>query len=400
MTRLLAVAFAVLVWLTGSAPAADSTGIVKRVGAWFKIDNAAAAEWAYSVPDPDNDKRVELRPLFEPLGPAYRIMVIYPRKSTAYDTALSTILKDFAARRLNAELTIANYGNDKAAGAALVEEAERDGYALVYAMGSETVAWLWAEHRDIGVPVVTVCAKDPVQLGQMADYEHGSGTSFAFTSLNVLLDVQLEYLKVLDPGLRNIGILVDATNASAVETQAKPLAKAATALGINAFDVAVTDPEQAKAQLQTLLPEALARMRETDPELAHSLFWITGSTAVFVEIATINALAGKVPVLATVPEVVQAGDDSAVLSIGVSFVSNAQLAAVYGVDILTGKVKPGELRVGIVSPPDIAVSFRRADAIGLKVPFSFFEAATFVYDVDGKPVRAHGRDVAQEQPAS
>ena len=29
------------------------------------------------------------------------------------------------------------------------------------------------------LPVVTVCAKDPVQLGQMKDYDSGSGNNFA-----------------------------------------------------------------------------------------------------------------------------------------------------------------------------------------------------------------------------
>jgi len=40
-----------------------------------------------------------------------------------------------------------------------------------------------------------------------------------------------------------------------------------------------------------------------------------------------------------------------------------------------------------VSPPDIAISFLKAREIGLKVPFSFFETASFVYDYDGRAVR-------------
>lgn len=91
-----------------------------------------------------------------------------------------------------------------------------------------------------------------------------------------------------------------------------------------------------------------------------------------------------------VPEIVRAGDDTAVMSVGVSFESNAHLAAIYGVDVLTGRARPGELKVGIVSPPDIAISFRKARAIGLKIPFAFFEAATYIYDYDGRPVRDNG----------
>jgi len=75
------------------------------------------------------------------------------------------------------------------------------------------------------------------------------------------------------------------------------------------------------------------------------------------------------------------------MAIGISFESNAHLAAIYGVDILQGRVKAGDLKVGVVSPPDIAISFLKAREIGLRVPFSFFESASFVYDYDGHPVR-------------
>ena len=49
-------------------------------------------------------------------------------------------------------------------------------------------------------------------------------------------------------------------------------------------------------------------------------------------------------------------------------------------------------KVGIVSPPDIAINFRKVREIGLAVPFSFFENAAYVYDYDGRMVRgnAHG----------
>lgn len=365
---------------------------MKRIGTWFKIYDDALDHWAVSLPDVNDDQRVLMTRKVAVPGPKRTVMVIYPRKSSAYDVAMTTMLADFATKPLNLDFLAVNFGKDPVRGAKLIEEARAKGHALIYAMGSETVEWMHKSHRDITTPVVTVCAKDPVQLGQMPDYERGSGTAYAFTSLNVLLDVQVEYLRELKPNLKNLAILVDTRNASAVETQARPIAEAVRKLGIDAFDVAVTEPAQAAAQLETLMPQAVARMRRNDPELKDSAFWITGSTSVFVEIATITKHADKVPVLAVVPEVVQAGRDSAVLSIGVSFESNAQLAAVYGAEILTGRAKAGEMKVGVVSPPDIAVNFLRAREIGLKIPFSFFEAATFVYDGAGKAVRVRGQD--------
>jgi putative ABC transport system substrate-binding protein len=121
------------------------------------------------------------------------------------------------------------------------------------------------------------------------------------------------------------------------------------------------------------------------------VFWITGSTTVFAEIATINRHADRVPVLSVATEVVRPGDDSAVLSIGISFESNAHLAAIYAVDVLSGRARAGELKVGVVSPPDIAINFRKARQIGLEIPLSFFESATFIYDYEGRVIRDAGQ---------
>ncbi|RMD60906.1 MAG: hypothetical protein D6826_11260, partial [Alphaproteobacteria bacterium] len=198
------------------------------------------------------------------------------------------------------------------------------------------------------------------------------------------------------PNLKNIAVLVDSKNVSAVETQAKPLARFARRRGIRILNVAVRNPSKARDELADLIPQAVTDMRKNDPSLDNSVFWITGSTSVFNEIATINAYADRVPVLSAVPEVVKAGGDSATLSVGISFQSNAHLAAIYGADVLSGQVRAGELKVGVVSPPDIAINFRKAREIGLRIPFSFFESATFIYDYDGKPVRYNGKSVAMQ----
>ncbi|MDJ0983247.1 MAG: hypothetical protein QNI94_16605, partial [Kiloniellales bacterium] len=152
-------------------------------------------------------------------------------------------------------------------------------------------------------------------------------------------------------------------------------------------------PEKAAQELEKLVARAVAVMRKNDPTLSNSAFWITGSTVVFREISTINENADRVPVLSVVPDVVMPGPNSAVLSIGVSFESNAHLAAIYGADVLQERVKVGDLPVGIVSPPDIAINFLKAREIGLEVPFSFFESASFVYDYEGRIVRDNGKPV-------
>jgi putative ABC transport system substrate-binding protein len=191
----------------------------------------------------------------------------------------------------------------------------------------------------------------------------------------------------LRPTLKNIAILVDSKNVSAMQTQAEPIAKFAAKKGIKVIWGSVQKPAKAREELETIVPEAVKQMQANDPNLTDSLFWITGSTSVFAEVPTINRYAGRVPVISAVPEIVKAGPDTAVLGVGVSFESNGRLAGIYGAQVLGG-AKAGTLKVGLVSPPDMAVSFLKAREIGFRIPFSIFEIASFVYDYDGKPARS------------
>ncbi len=322
-----------------------------------------------------------------------RIVVLFPRQSSAYDAAMNKILDLFSEKKIEAEIRAINFRRDGHRGRRALAEAEAWDAELIFSMGSESTAWLWKHYRDGRIPVVSVCSKDPVLLGQARGYEAGSGTNFAFTSLNMPVEAQMAYLMELKPNLKNLGILVDSKNLSAVETQAKPMLRYAAKRGIRVLYLDVKNPNVAAKELTSLVDRAVTTMRKNDPTLDRSLFWVTGSTAVFREIESINASSDRVPVLSVVPDVVRAGDDSAVLSIGIGFQSNAHLAAIYGIDVLEGRVRVGEVGVGIVSPPDIAINFRKAREIGLKIPFGFLERATFVYDYQGRMVRRNGEAV-------
>ena len=360
---------------------------------WFRYEEEVALTWDFEEVEGDPNRVEITRKYKDPKRDTYKVLVLYPKPSSAYDVAISKILDVLDEKNVNAELTVKNFERDDEVGKAAIAEAEERGYELIFSMGSASTAWLWDNYQGGIVPVVSVCSKDPVTLGQASDYESGSGTNFAFTSLNMPIEVQMAYVLELRPDLKNLGVLVDSKNISAVETQAKPIAEFARQRGIQVLDVTVDDPENAQTELQGLVGNAVATMRKNDPTLDNSVFWITGSTSVFREIRAINSNSDRVPVLSVVPEVVRAGEDSAVLSIGISFESNAHLAAIYGIDVLEDRVDAGELPVGIVSPPDIAINFRKAREIGLEIPFSFFESASFVYDYEGRIVRQNGRPV-------
>jgi ABC-type uncharacterized transport system substrate-binding protein len=379
-----------------AAPAVEKGPTVEPIySRWFKFTPALRETWSFLEVSEDPNVVHMLPKRFEESIARKKVLVLYPRPSSAYDIAISKILKVFDDKALEVELTAVNFDNDDAKGKAALKRAQAGNYDLILSMGSESTAWLWTNYRDGKLPVVTVCSKDPVVLRQSRGYSKGSGTNFAFTSLNMPIDVQMAYVNELKPKLRNIAVLVDSRNISAIETQAKPVADYARSRGIRVLEIAVQDPNNAKAELEKTVRDATAQMSKNDPDLSNSVFWVTGSTAVFKEIATINANAGRAAVLSVVPEIVRGGDDSAVLSIGISFESNAHLAAVYAADVLRGRANAGELKVGVVTPPDIAISFRKARDIGLMVPLSFFEAAGTIYDYEGKAVRVDGVSVTR-----
>jgi putative ABC transport system substrate-binding protein len=360
---------------------------------WFSLRPDAAAAWSVT----ETADRVTLNRVGQ-AGDGRRIVVLYARASSAYETAMSRILDIVVQKHLapTIEVMLADGGIEE--GLAAVRRAEAADAGLIIAMGSEIVEFLAHHYRNGRLPVLTVCAKDPVMLGHLRDYETGSGTNIAFTSLNLPIDTLLAYVTRLRPGLKGVGILVDASNLSAMQTQAAPLAAALRQRGVGATMISIDSPAAARAQLHERIPRAVAQMRQTDPTLSDSVLLITGSTAVFSEIDTINAAAGTLPVLSMVPDVVGPGDSSAVLSIGVSFDSNAHLAALYAIDILYGGVKPGTMKVGVVSPPDIGINFKKAREIGMRIPFPLFEMASRIYDGEGREVRRDGLAVRVPSP--
>jgi putative ABC transport system substrate-binding protein len=275
----------------------------------------------------------------------------------------------------------------------ILESAEAENADLIFSMGSESAQFVHRYYSGGRIPVVTSTNKDPVMLGQVGDYKSGSGTNIAYTSLNIPLDIQRDYLIRLKPELVNIGLLYNRNHVQVMATEVIPIQETFREIGIEVIDIAVSSRETAREELVQRIPEAIAEMRKSDPDLTKSIYWLTSSTAVFSNMDIVSECCEAVPVLSSVPNAVSEGEESAVLAIGIDRRNNAHLAAIYAVKILKAEAQPGELPVGVVTPPDVAINFRVARKIGLKIPFSFFESAAFIYDYDGRLARAFGEVV-------
>lgn len=388
-----AVSLLALVFLC-SALAAHPVQAARPVLDWLEFNERVRASYEI-VAHPSDTARMTAKPKAAGSSAERRILLLIPFASqTAYSISVNAILSTFQERNVPAVFEIWFYDTDPAIASEAVNWAEANAVDLIMPVGSDATEYLHLTYSGGRIPVVTSASKDPVLRGQMPGYQSGSGTNIAYTSNTVPVRLFVSYLRELLPNLHTVAVLYDLSNRSAVETQVDPLHAIASEVGLTVLDVAVRDGLSARADLidgMSAVTEALAGF---EPEFGTTAWIVTGSTSVYREIELINRLGGRMPVIATLPDVVRGGEASAAVSIGVNQSTAVQLAAHYAADVLTGVQVVGALPVGVVTPPDIAISFRAAGRIGLRIPFRFMEAATFIYDYDGRQVRAFGQRVS------
>lgn len=329
-----------------------------------------------------------------------RVLLLIPSASVdAYSMAVNTILRGFHDASISTRFDIWYYGKNEDIAQEALDWAYAEHVDLIISVGSSATSYLANHHTGHAIPAVTSASKDPVASGHVADAAKGSGTNIAYTSINVESDTLVGYLRRLVPELSTIGLLYATSNSSAVLTQVNPLHASADRLGLNIVDITVDDDATASQELEDMLPAGIEQMSRLDPGLAKSILLVTGSTSVYEQISLINKHAKTLPVISMLPDIVRAGEDSALLSIGVNLESALKLSTVYAIQVINGHSDPGEFQVGVVVPPDLAINFRVAERVGVEIPFSFLESSTFIYDMNGEKVVENGQRVADKSTA-
>lgn len=363
-----------------------------QAGTWFQQLHTEQADWRL-VERPGAPWVRQLEPK-HPSNDRERILVFFPKSSSAYNAAMEEMLRTFGGRKRWPSWTLVHYKAMPGLLKRYVRRAEKGQFDLIFAMGSQAAEDLHETYRNGRAPVVTVCAKDPVILGLVEDYTGAPDGNMAYTSLNVPIAAQLSYLRQLRPDLKRVAVVYAERNRSAVQTQVEPLRVIGQEAGLELVDISVRGSTFVRRELKKKVQKASLQMASEDAAKEEGVFWVTGSSTVFAHMDVVVEQADGFPVLAVTPSLVHGRDkSSAVLSVGVSFESNAELASVYGIKILSGHVQAGDLPVGVVTPPDIAIHMGQAKAIGLAIPFRLFEAAGVIYDFEGNLVRVKGRAV-------
>ena len=171
---------------------------------WFNLSTVSEASWELRA-DSENENLLVISPKTAfGFGEQRRILVLFPKASSAYDTAMTTLLGVFCDNQVQAEFTLINFQNDINRGLAALDYAESSDCDLVLSMGSQSTRFVHEYYSGGALPVVSVCSKDPVLQGQVRDYEGGSGTNIAYTSLDAPVELQLTYLLRLKKELEQI----------------------------------------------------------------------------------------------------------------------------------------------------------------------------------------------------
>jgi putative ABC transport system substrate-binding protein len=319
----------------------------------------------------------------------FKVLILSPKWSSAYDESTSTLIEHFNKLGLKARFILFNYEGNEEQAYSIVKTAERNNIDLIYSMGSSTTSLLTRVYSNGVIPVVSVCSKDPVSMGQVDPLLGISNNNIAYTSLNINVSTQIAYFKEkFLSKLAHIAVIYDQNNPSSYVTQVKPLIEylqnSDDEITLKLIKVDLTE------SINTLAQNMAQFVRKSE-QLGDSLFLITGSSELFSEIKTINNHAATIPVVSVTPSHVTSGDSSVFMAIGVSFQTNAILAANYGYRVLIDHTLPGKLPVGIVSTPDISINFLKKPDKRLKVPFGFFEDAVMIYNYEGNAVRLPGQ---------
>lgn len=323
--------------------------------------------------------------------PTARVLVLSPKWSSAYDVSTKTIIEELTSKRLGTEFVLVNYQGVQDDAQSALEVAEASGIDLVISMGSATTAFISDHYAGGRIPVVTSCSKDPVSMN-LVDPDIGmSQNNIAYTSLNISVSTQVAYLKEkFLKDLTKIAVIYDRDNPSSILTQVRPLEKYLMTSDVG-IDLELIEVDF--QQVEQTLYEPMRQFSAASSNSTERVFLVTGSTELFNVIERVNAFAGNIPVLSVTPSHVMASQRSVFMAIGVSFKTNARLAADYAYRIITRQSNPETLPVGVVSTPDIAINFQRKPPGELKVPFTFFEDAFFIFNHDGVAVREDGKSV-------
>ena len=236
---------------------------------------------------------------------------------------------------------------------ALATELVAEGAAVIAATGGVRSAEA-AKNATTTIPVVFVIGFDPVKVGLVASFNKPGGNLTGTTIITTeLATKRLSLLYDLDPGMRNVAILVNPESMRA-DVEIENVIVAARDTGRPLFVLRASSISEIDAAFASLAEQHLrALIISSDP------FFMT-RRAQLVGLAASH----KMPVVYPFREFV---DDGGLMSYGPSLTSAYRRAGVYAGRILKG-AKPGELPIESPSRFEFLINLKTAKTLNLTIP--------------------------------
>ena len=236
---------------------------------------------------------------------------------------------------------------------ALATELVAEGAAVIAATGGVRSAEA-AKNATTTIPVVFVIGFDPVKVGLVASFNKPGGNLTGTTIITTeLATKRLSLLYDLDPGMRNVAILVNPESMRA-DVEIENVIVAARDTGRPLFVLRASSISEIDAAFASLAEQHLrALIISSDP------FFMT-RRAQLVGLAASH----KMPVVYPFREFV---DDGGLMSYGPSLTSAYRRAGVYAGRILKG-AKPGELPIELPSRFEFLINLKTAKTLNLTIP--------------------------------
>ena len=236
---------------------------------------------------------------------------------------------------------------------ALAIELVAEGAAVIAATGGVRSAEA-AKNATTTIPVVFVIGFDPVKVGLVASFNKPGGNLTGTTIITTeLATKRLSLLYDLDPGMRNVAILVNPESMRA-DVEIENVIVAARDTGRPLFVLRASSISEIDAAFASLAEQQLRALI-----ISAAPFFMT-RRAQLVGLAASH----KMPVVYPFREFV---DDGGLMSYGPSLTSAYRRAGVYAGRILKG-AKPGELPIESPSRFEFLINLKTAKTLNLTIP--------------------------------
>ena len=248
---------------------------------------------------------------------------------------------------------------------ALATELVADGVELIAATGGLRSAEA-AKNATATIPIVFVLGFDPVKLGLVASFNKPGGNITGTTIITTeLATKRLNLLYDLDPGARNVAILVNPKSPGA-DAEIEEVSVAARNSGRLFFVLKASSLSEIDAAFTSAVEQKVrALVISADPFFMTQRAQLLGLAA-----------SHKMPVVYAFREFV---DDGGLMSYGPSLTSAYRHAGVYAGRILKG-TKPGELPIELPAKFEFVINLKTAKALGLAIPSGLLAIADEVIE--------------------